>query len=276
MVIKERAVITWLLNPSVSKIPDNLVIARLYNKTTENLLNDEFEGLINIRNEPNWGLPELVMPSFKKVMEKSAPAFAKIKKNLSKEFGDHNECGILLDCNYTVFYGFGDGCLYVWYFKEVLDKSVFLFSLTAEAFDDHIRLSCNEDLLMTFSHNQGTKDEQLYRLLQSVDFIFVYAAVKKYVPVETVVIPPGKFTAIDGTPLQYVEKKKVINQLGQEVIVMDSKWFRKIINDNDIPVRGFFRMQNKKNSEGEWFKELIFVNPFVRHGYHRDALIEQK
>lgn len=57
---------------------------------------------------------------------------------------------------------------------------------------------------------------------------------------------------------------------------MDSKWFRKIINDNDIPVRGFFRMQNKKNDEGEWYKELIFVDPFIRHGYHRDAKIENE
>lgn len=81
-------------------------------------------------------------------------------------------------------------------------------------------------------------------------------------------------TAIDGTPLEYVEKKKVVNQTGQEVIVMGSKWFKKIINDNDIPVRGFFRMQNKKNAEGEWYKELIFVDPYIRHGYHRNAIIE--
>ena len=69
-------------------------------------------------------------------------------------------------------------------------------------------------------------------------------------------------------------KKKVVNQTGQKVIVMDSKWFRKIINDNDIYVRGFFRMQNKKNESGEWYKELIFVDSFVRHGYHRNAKIE--
>ena len=31
---------------------------------------------------------------------------------------------------------------------------------------------------------------------------------------------------------------------------MDSRWFVKIVNDNDIPVRGFFRMQNKKNNLG--------------------------
>lgn len=89
-------------------------------------------------------------------------------------------------------------------------------------------------------------------------------------------MPQGKFTDIDGTPLQYVEKKKVINNTGQEVVVMDSKYFRKIINDNDIFVRGYFRMQNKKNEKGEWYKELIFIDATVRHGYHRDARIENK
>ena len=105
-------------------------------------------------------------------------------------------------------------------------------------------------------------------------FIAIYLAVKKYVKVEAMIIPQGTFTAIDGTPFEYVEKKKVVNQTGQEVIVMDSKWFKKIINDNDIPVRGFFRMQNKKNPDGEWYKELIFVEPYIRHGYHRNATIE--
>ena len=25
---------------------------------------------------------------------------------------------------------------------------------------------------------------------------------------------------------------------------------------------------------GEWYKELIFVDSYIRHGYHRDAKIE--
>ncbi|MDE6802738.1 MAG: hypothetical protein K2J06_08235, partial [Muribaculaceae bacterium] len=105
-------------------------------------------------------------------------------------------------------------------------------------------------------------------------FIASYVAVKKYVEIETVIVPIGVFTDIKDTPLEYVDKGKVINNLGQEVYVMDSRWFRKIVNDNDIPVRGFWRLQNKKNIVGEWVKELIFVKPFVRHGYHRRAAIE--
>lgn len=276
MIIKERPIITWLLNSDGQDENENLVKARLSNKANEDALNDELVYLNEIRKKkPNFGLPELIMPSFERIMEKSAPAFGKVRKKLFQEFGETDECGILLyRNNSTIVYGFGDGKLFVWYFTEKQDKSVFTFALTAEVFDDFSRIECNESVLMDNALFAGSKDERLSMLLRAVDALFVYVAVKKYVKVETVVIPKGTFTEIDDTPLQYVERKKVINRLGQEVIVMDSKWFRKIINDNDIPVRGFFRMQNKKNDEGEWYKELIFVDPFVRYGYHRDAKIE--
>lgn len=276
MIIKERAIITWLLNPESEEEPDNLVKARLSTPANEQALNDELIYLNEIRKQkPDFGLPELVMPSFEKVMEKSAPAFGKLRKKLYEEFGESDECGILLyHNNSTIVHVFGGGKLYVWYFTEKDGKSVFNFAVTAEVFDDHTTLEINENVLMDNMLFSGSKEERLKSILLSVDALFVYVAVKKLVKVETVVIPQGVFTQIDDTPLQYVEKKKVINRLGQEVIVMDSKWFRKIINDNDIPVRGFFRMQNKKNDEGEWYRELIFVNPFIRHGYHRDAIIE--
>ena len=276
MIIKKRPVITWLLAPEGLEENENLVKARLSNKANENALNEELVYLNEIRKEkPNFGLPELVMPSFERIMEKSAPAFGKVRKKLYREFGESSECGILLyRNNSTIVYGFGDGKLFVWYFTEKQDKSVFTFALTAEAFDDFTRIECDESVLMDNALFTGSKEERLTILLQSVDALFVYVAVKKYAPVETITIPQGTFTAIDGTPLEYVEKKKVINQTGQKVIVMDSKWFRQIVNDNDIPVRGFFRMQRMKNEEGEWCKKIIFVNPYIRHDYHRNAKIE--
>ncbi len=106
--------------------------------------------------------------------------------------------------------------------------------------------------------------------------MMVYLAVKKYVKVETIIVPVGTTAKLDDKILGYKSKEKVRNESGQEVIVMDSRWFRKIVNDNEIFVRGFFRFQNKKDEKGEWYKELIFVDSFVRHGYHRNALIEEE
>lgn len=240
------------------------------------ILNDELKNLKYIReHRPDWGLPELIMPSFESVMEKSAPAFEQIMPKLVKEFSENEECGILIfRNNETLIYGFGDNQLYLWLFKEQFNDSIFMFSAGYEFVDGQPKLIMAESLLRDDNLLLGSIDNRITEIGKRLRFVSIYVAVKKYVKVETTVIPQGSFTAIEGTPLEYVEKKKVINQTGQEVIVMDSKWFKKIINDNNIPVRGFFRMQNKKNEDGEWYKELIYINPFIRHGYHRNAKIE--
>ena len=276
MIIKKRPIITWLLNPDTPGFQDGLTFATPRNPMNYEILNDELKHLKDIcALRPNWGLPELVMPSFKKVMEKSAPAFEKIMPSLFKEFSETDECGILIINNSeTLVYGFGDGQLNIWFFNEQNGHSMFHFSAGYEFVDGQPKLLMTDSVLYDDNLLTGTIQNRIDEIGIRLRFIAVYLAVKKYVKVETMIIPQGTSTAIDGTPLEYVEKKKVVNQTGQEVIVMDSKWFKKIINDNDIPVRGFFRMQNKKNTEGEWYKELIFVDPYIRHGYHRNAIIE--
>lgn len=276
MIIKKRPVITWLLNPDTPGFQKGLTFAAPKDFVNYEILNEELKHLKNIREmKPNWVLPELVMPSFERVMEKSAPAFERIMPDLFKEFSETDECGILiLRNNETLVYGFGDGQLNIWFFKEQNGHSVFHFSAGYEYVENLPKLLMTDSILYDDNLLAGTIQNRIDEIGIRLRFIAVYLAIKKYVKVETVIIPQGTYTAVEGTPLEYVEKKKVVNQTGQEVIVMDSKWFKKIINDNDIPVRGFFRMQNKKNTDGEWDKELIFVDPFIRHGYHRNAKIE--
>ena len=276
MIIKERPNITWLLKADTPGFLDGVSYANPRNHVNYEILNDELNILKDIRAlKPNWGLPELVMPSFERVMEKSAPAFEKVMPDLFEEFSASDECGILiLRNNETLVYGFGDKQLNLWLFNEQNGHSRLHFSAGYQFTNGEPSLLIPasilyDDNLLTGSI-QNRKDEIGIRLR----FIAIYLAVKKYISVETVIIPPGTFSATDGTPLEYVEKKKVLNQTGQYVIVMDSKWFKKIINDNDIPVRGFFRRQSRKNTEGEWYKELIYINPHIRHGYHRNAKIE--
>ena len=276
MVIKERPIITWLLNPDNKSAISDIVISQVSNPLNHGLLLSYLENLASIReHKPNWGLPELVMPSFEEVMRKSERSFAKVMPSLYEEFSKSEECGILL-CrgNITLVYGFGGNELHLWCFTEQAGKSVFNFYSVNKSIDGQIGVGMPPSLLNDEIIFKGTYEQRQITVASVANFISSYIAVKKYVPVETIVVPLGKFNNIEGTPLEYVEKKKVINNSGQEVIVMDSRWFRKIVNDNDIYVRGFWRMQNKKNEFGEWYKELIFVESFVRHGYHRNALIE--
>lgn len=276
MFIKERSIITWLLNSETTQPPTNIVISNVSFPINHSILLSHLNQLGKIRLErPNWGLPELIMPSFEDVMHKSKRSFEKVMPELFIEFSKSEECGILL-CkgNMTLVYGFGGDELNIWCFTERNGKSVFNFYSCNKSVNGHIGVGIVNTILADDNLFKGSLEQRQILVASVANFVASYVAVKKFVKVETIIVPPGKFTAINGTPLEYVDKKKVINNTGQEVIVMDSRWFRKIVNDNDIYVRGFWRMQNKKNEFGEWYKELIFVDSFVRHGYHRNAKIE--
>ncbi|WP_289769253.1 hypothetical protein [Muribaculum intestinale] len=276
MIIKKRPIITWLLNPDTPGFQDGLTLAKPKNFMNLQILKDDLKYLKDIRAmKPKWGLPELVMPSFKMAMEKNTPAFEKIMPELFKEFSETDECGILmLGNNETLVYGFGDGQLNLWFFIEQNSHSVFHFYAGYEYVENHPKLLMTDSILHDDNLLAGTIQNRIYEIGIRFRFIAIYLAVKKHGKVETVIIPQGTYTAIEGTPLEYVEKKKVINQTGQEVIIMDSKWFRKIINDNDIPVKGHYRMLNKKNADGERYQKKIYIEPYIRHGYHRNAKIE--
>lgn len=276
MIIKKRPIITWLLHPNSERLPDGITLAKGSNLTTHQVLLQNFYELINISiQKSDWGLPELIMPSFEEVMRKSASSFEKVMPQLFHEFSEKGECGILLRGKETFIYSFKENQLHIWDFYENKEESIFRLSIINDFnSNQQPRVYIADSLISDNVLFKGSLEERMCSLRSIANFISVYVTVKRYVKVETVIIPQGKLTSIKGTPLEYVEKKKIINQSGQEVLVMDSKWFRKIVNDNDIYVRGFWRMQNKKNMDGEWYKELIFVDSFVRHGYHRNAKIE--
>ena len=240
-------------------------------------LSNGLQFLSEVRDtRPEWGLPELLMPSFEKVMAKSAKSFYNIDHQLFQDFYKDNVCGILLsrDCG-TIIYGFGEDTLHVWLFREDNGLSNLYMYFYVKSTPNNVRqvytwpTLTDDDQLFAGDKNER---KQIYERLANK--LIVYLAVKKYVKVETIVIPIGRTTKLDDKILGYKSKEKVRNESGQEVIVMDSRWFRKIVNDNEIFVRGFFRFQNKKDENGEWYKELIFVDSYIRYGYHRNALIE--
>lgn len=277
MIIRKRPIISWLLNMDNVEKENRFGVPMLANMQHFGYLSNGLQFLSEVRDTcPEWGLPELLMPSFEKVMAKSAKSFYNIDHQLFQEFYKDNVCGILLsrDCG-TIIYGFGEDTLHVWLFREDNGLSNLYMYFYVKSTPNNVRqiytwpTLTDDDQLFA-----GDKDErkQIYERLANK--LMVYLAVKKYVKVETIVIPIGRTTKLDDKILGYKSKEKVRNESGQEVIVMDSRWFRKIVNDNEIFVRGFFRFQNKKDENGEWYKELIFVDSYVRYGYHRNALIE--
>lgn len=279
MIIRKRPIISWLLNANDTEHDYKFGVPMLDNKLHFGYLHNGLQFLADIReDQPDWGLPELLMPSFEEVMKKSAKSFFNIDHQLFQEFYNDNVCGILLsrDCG-TIVYGFGENILYVWLFREDNGYSnLYMYFYVESTKDNKRRLYTWPTLTDDDQLFAGDKNErkQIYEMLANK--LIIYLAVKKYVKVETIVIPIGTTTRFDNKILGYKSKEKVRNESGQEVIVMDSRWFRKIVNENDIFVRGFFRFQNKKDENGKWYKELIFVDSFIRHGYHRNAIIEDE
>lgn len=279
MIIRKQPVISWLLNEDYVVDERTLGVPGVKNIEHFMYLYNGFIHLAEAREtKPNWGLPELIMPSFEKVMSKSAKAFYNIDHQLFQEFYEDNVCGILLskDCG-TIVYGFGENRLYVWLFRQQVNASQLYLYFYIESSPDNKRMIYTNPTLINneelFSQDAGNREEIYERLANK---LMIYLAVKKYVQVESVVVPYNSTLKMSDVVSDYKFKDKIQNISGQKVIVMDSRWFRKTINDNNIFVRGFFRFQNKKNEKGEWYKELIFVDSYVRHGYHRNALIEEE
>ena len=63
---------------------------------------------------------------------------------------------------------------------------------------------------------------------------------------------------------------KYVNDTDLNLTFIDSKWFTNIVKSEGFSVRGHFRLQPKKKN-GEWTKELIWVNEFNKLGYTAPA-----
>lgn len=85
---------------------------------------------------------------------------------------------------------------------------------------------------------------------------------KRFAHVEVVTVPP-RAKVKHGTV-------KARNDTGVPVLYLDSKWFTTLVRSEGFKVSGHFRLQPKKVN-GEWTRELIWINEFEKHGYTSPA-----
>ena len=65
MIINKRPVITWLLDNSSDAIPADVVVSPTFVQDNAEYLQERLNALAEVKKlKPDWGLPELVMPSF--------------------------------------------------------------------------------------------------------------------------------------------------------------------------------------------------------------------
>jgi hypothetical protein len=93
------------------------------------------------------------------------------------------------------------------------------------------------------------------KLIVTLNFI-------KYAEVQTKHVVAGQ--KVKGVACKYVNDTKI------GITFLDSKWFTTLVKSDAFKVRGHFRLQPKKK-DGEWTKELIWINEFQKEGYTAPA-----
>lgn len=276
MVIRKQPIISWILgNEPKIKIFDKVRCVGSKNPIHLAYLSNSLDDLFNTcKLNLSWGLPEYLTSPFEKMMEKLASSYFSSDHELFQTFCENKECGILITKSWgTIVYEFSNDMLHIWTFSMYENISTLYLYFFVKSTDKNIRLIHTNPTLLNdevYSFIEEDKRNQIYECL--ANFIMSYLAVKKYGPVEKiekVIAPPAVMTELSVPSSTDKENRIVKNESGQEVIIMDSRWFREIINNNEIAVKGFLRHQRKKNADGEWYYDLIEIAPYKRHGYHR-------
>jgi hypothetical protein len=110
--------------------------------------------------------------------------------------------------------------------------------------------------------NPDDKNEIQKRLWSRLAQPIIFNMFKSYAEVETKTIF-AETKQKDGID-------KYVNDTKLNLTFLDSKWFTNIVKTEGFAVQGHFRLQPKKKN-GEWTKELIWINEFNKLGYTAPA-----
>ena len=88
---------------------------------------------------------------------------------------------------------------------------------------------------------------------------------KHYAKVETIHVKPKEKVKDPRT------KENHLNETDVPINILDCTWFNNIIRNEPFGVKGHFRLQPKKDNNGKWIKEMIYIKPFIKSGYNLKA-----
>ena len=105
-------------------------------------------------------------------------------------------------------------------------------------------------------------------IFEALALIVLASMFKSFASVETRYIS-AKSNSISGL-------RKYQNGTNLGITYLTSKWFTNLVRSEGFSVRGHFRLQPKKVN-GEWTKELIWIDTFEKHGYtHKAQILSEK
>lgn len=96
----------------------------------------------------------------------------------------------------------------------------------------------------------------------------IWTAIKMFIFLKTAKVIDQTFLSENDN---YGIASKLSGNDSTGIIVVDSTWDSSIHVINPFAVSGHFRQQPKKNIKKEWYKELIYIDSYMKNGYHRNA-----
>lgn len=201
-------------------------------------------------------------------MDKSYMKFTQYHVDILNELD--GECGIVrspyfVEDSYVV-YKIKKGILALWVFHEHMDEhlSIPTYYIMISP-KDKIKGNGHQIDRMTLPLYDYAYEPTEY-LKDYHDMVLDYLCLRQWAEVETKEVK----TQIK-KKVKKQNKTHEITEYGLPYFVFDSKWFTEICNNNDFLVNGHFRHQNYSNGK----RKLIWINEYVRHGYHRKASIDK-
>jgi len=208
------------------------------------------------------GNVRILSEPFSEAVLRSSDAFAKI--DLRNFFTEIEDAGCVMvrqvvnrkRMAYTWFYFREDGQLKIVFLMDRMLVAIFRLALDSDL------VEC-DFLAKTY---WPVQQETLWLLATELGYTLLF---EKYAKTETVIAKAGKkFSSPE-------LRETVKNVLPIPVMIRDCTWFTTICRNEDFKVKGHFRLQPYKDEQGEWQKKLIYINEFLKHGYHRQAKMEK-
>lgn len=225
-------------------------------------------GYLHLMEQIKKHLPKYIS-HFKPITFLSIPfitASAKAENRLIDLYHDITESDITNDICVMGTFVAGPGITMIFrkYNNEISKTETAMFGFQNEGYPLFSFVENSENLgegsiSPLFAQYNNIKKEDAVKWLQyKCRDMIVIQMFKSYAEVETKLLLPGQ--KIKTISCKYLNETKL------KITYLDSKWFTNLVKSDAFKVSGHFRLQPKKK-DGEWTKELIWINEFEKSGY---------
>lgn len=218
----------------------------------------------------NCRKPVVISKSFFSVMEKSEDAFTPFHNDILEECD--GESGVVqapyLVKGAILLYSINGGKLSVWVVlnQKHGEQNIIAPSTYISVYPKDNTKGVGHQLVIEYIPLIEGCFEPPIPLYTHAFTILTYLCLRKWAEVEIAEIK----TKVK-KELKKGKKTIVVTEEGLSYFTFDSKWYTEVCNNNDFNVSGHFRLQRY----GDGSRKLIYINEFVKHGYHRKALIDK-